>query len=142
MGNLNYPKIQTAIKKELYWTRTNGMDHQPPAHKYMATTGVIKFIQSGGICRYSLAISMIEVTDCVFSDKDLDDEDRSPPLLSASVHAQDGTDTVYCVRVRGNKQSFLDTASVLVDEETNKTWIADRKLRHNKRKRDAEGFRV
>jgi hypothetical protein len=42
------------------------------------------------------------------------------------------------IRVKGNKQSFPDTASVLADEATKKAYTADRKARRNKRKRDAE----
>jgi hypothetical protein len=102
----------------------------------------MKVLRDGGELTYSLFISMIEVTDCVFAELDPDDEERSPPLVSASVPAQDGTDAVYCIQVRGDKQSFKDTKSVLKDKKsraaTYATTKARRAERRAKRKRDAE----
>ena len=45
----------------------------------------IEVLRDGGKLKYSLFISMIEVEDCVFADMDPVDEDRPPPLVSASV---------------------------------------------------------
>ena len=74
----------------------------------------------------------------LIADIDPVDELRSPPLVSASVPAQNGTDEVYCIQVRGNKESFKDTASVLVDKKSIKNSNKVKKARHDKRKRDTE----
>jgi hypothetical protein len=102
----------------------------------------IEFLRDGGELKYSLFISMIEVEHCVFADIDPVDELRSPPLVSASVPAQNGTDAVYCIQVRGYKQSFKNTESVLKDKKSRDATYATTKERREKRKRDTEEARV
>jgi hypothetical protein len=92
---------------------------------------------SGEKCGYSLVLSIIRVTDCVFAAVDPDDPERSPPLVSASVPAHDGTDMVHRIRVRGNKQSFPDTPSVVEDRATNNVKNEKDKARRQERKRNA-----
>jgi hypothetical protein len=102
------------------------------------TAAEYELFQIGELKGFSLAISMIRTTDRVFADVDPDDAERSPPLVSASVLTPDGTDTGYRIRVRGNKQRFPDTASVVKDRATNKAKYEKDRARHQlKRKRNA-----
>jgi hypothetical protein len=96
-----------------------------------------KLFRSGKLKGWSLTLTMIRTTDCVFAAVDPDDPERSPPLVSASVPTHDGTGTVYRIRVRGNKQSFPDTPSVVADRKKNKAKYQKDKARRQKRKRDA-----
>jgi hypothetical protein len=102
------------------------------------TPSEIEVLRDGGELKYSLFISMIEVEDCVFAEIDPVDELRSPPLVSASVPTQDGTDEVYRIQVRGHKESFKDTDSVSKDKKSIVAKYATHKARHEKRKRDTE----
>jgi hypothetical protein len=101
------------------------------------TKAELKIFLSGGSCRYSLAISMIRVTDCVFTEIDTDNVERNSPLISASVAANDGTDTVYRIRVGGKGQPFPETPSVVEDKATLKSSRANTKARRSERKRKA-----
>jgi hypothetical protein len=105
------------------------------------TKAELKLFLSGELKGWSLVLSMIRTTDRIFADVDPDDPTRSPPLVSASVPTHDGTGTVYRIRVRGNKQRFPDTPSVLADRETNRlrreAKNARKKASRQKRKRDA-----
>ena len=74
----------------------------------------------------------------LIADIDPVDELRSPPLVSASVPAQDGTDAVYRIRVRGHKKSFKDTESVLKDKKSIAGYYATTKERRAKRRRDTD----
>jgi hypothetical protein len=100
-----------------------------------------KLFRSGKIKGWSLNLTMIRTTDRVFADFDPFDPERSPPLVSASVPTHDGTGTVYNIMVRGNKQRFPDTPSVLADMETNRLRRegskARKKARRQNRKRNA-----
>jgi hypothetical protein len=104
------------------------------------TADEYKLFRSGKIKGWSLTLTMIRTTDQVFSDVDPFDPERSPPLVSASVPTHDGK-TVYRIRVRGNKQRFPDTPSVLVDMETirlrRERSKARKKASRQKRKRNA-----
>jgi hypothetical protein len=92
---------------------------------------------SGKIKGWSLTLTMIRTTDRVFANVDTDDPTRSPPLVSASVPTHDGTGTVYRIRVRGNKQSFPDTPSVVADRAAIKAKKGKDKASRQKRKRNA-----
>jgi hypothetical protein len=101
------------------------------------TEAELKLFLSGELKGWSLVLTMIRTTDRVFADVDPFDPERSPPLVSASVPTHDGTGTVYRIRVRGNKQSFPDTPSVVEDTATNKAKYEKDKARRQKRKRNA-----
>jgi hypothetical protein len=101
------------------------------------TEAELKLFLSGELKGWSLVLSMIRTTDRVFAAVDPDNAERSPPLVSASVPTHDGTGTVYRIRVRGNKQSFPDTPSVVADRKKNKAKYEKDKARRQKRKRDA-----
>ena len=131
---------------QFYLENEIGMPHGMCLHKQAGagsrlqnsvTPSELELMLKGEKYIYSLAISMIEVTDCKFADTDPENEERSPPLLSASVPINDGTDTVYCIQVRGHKQSFQNTPSVLADKESNEASNAAKKERHKKRKLEA-----
>jgi hypothetical protein len=96
-----------------------------------------KLFRSGKLLGWSLNLTMIRTTDQVFSDIDPFDPERSPPLVSASVPTHDGTGTVYRIRVRGNKQRFPDTPSVVADRAAINDKKEKDKARRQKRKRDA-----
>jgi hypothetical protein len=101
------------------------------------TKAELKLFLSGELKGWSLVLSIIRVTDCVFAAVDPDDPERSPPLIAASVPTHDGTDTVYRIRVGGKNQSFPDTPSVVADRTTNKATKEKNNARHQKRKRGA-----
>ena len=83
-----------------------------------------------------VALSLIRVTSPTFADVDPVDPNRSPPLTSCKVTSHDGN-TTYNVVVRGDKQKFPDTKSVLADEVTNVAYRLKTIERRNKRKADA-----
>jgi hypothetical protein len=91
---------------------------------------------SGKIKGWSLTLTMIRTTDRVYADSDPDDPERSPPLIAASIPTDDGK-TVYRILVRGNKQRFPDTPSVVADRATNKAKYQKDKERRQNRKRNA-----
>jgi hypothetical protein len=133
---------------QLYLEDVIGMPHGLSLHKRVGagnrlkdsmTKSELKIFLRGGSCRYSLAISMIRVTDCVFAEMDTDDVERVSPLISASVAANDGTDTVYRIRVGGKGQPFPATPSVVEDKATMKARRANTKARRSERKRKADG---
>jgi hypothetical protein len=105
------------------------------------TPAEYKLFLRGKLKGWSLTLTMIRTTDRIFADVDPDDPERSPPLVSASVPTHDGTGTVYRIRVRGNKQRFPDTPSVVADRETNRlsreASKARKKVSRQKRKRGA-----
>jgi hypothetical protein len=101
------------------------------------TKAELKLFLSGELKGWSLVLSMIRTTDRIFADVDPDDPTRSPPLVSASVPAHDGTGTVYRIRVGGKKQRFPDTPSVVADRATNKAKNERNKERRQNRKRNA-----
>jgi hypothetical protein len=101
------------------------------------TEAELKLFLSGELKGWSLVLSMIRTTDRVFADVDPFDPERSPPLVSASIPTNDGTGTVYRIRVRGNKQRFPDTPSVVEDRATNKAKYEKDKARRQERKRGA-----
>jgi hypothetical protein len=103
------------------------------------TKAELKLFLSGELKGWSLVLSIIRVTDCVFAAVDPFDPTRSPPLVSASVLTLDGTDAGYRIRVRGNKQSFPDTPSVVADRATNKATREKTKARRQNLKRGAAG---
>ena len=80
---------------------------------------------------------MIRITSPTFADVDPSDPDRAPPLTSCSVVSHDGKKT-YNVIVRGNKQPFPDTKSVLEDKVKRARILAARKKRNVEKKRKAE----
>jgi hypothetical protein len=102
------------------------------------TPAELKLFLSGVSYRYSLAISMIRVTDCVFAEIDMKHVERPPPLISASVSANDGTGTLYKIRVG----PFPDTPSVVADKASVKASYAATNSRHRERKRKAEELTV
>jgi hypothetical protein len=133
---------------QLYLEDMIGMPHGLSLHKRVGagnrlkdsmTPAELKLFLSGVSCRYSLAISMIRVTDCVFAETDTDDVGRPMSLISASVAANDGTDTVYRIRVGGKGQPFPATPSVVEDKATMKARRATTNARHKERKRKADG---
>ena len=83
-----------------------------------------------------VALSLIRVSSPKFADVDPVDPKRSPPLTSCMVTSHDGS-TTYKVAVRGHKQKFRYTKSVLADEATNVARRLKNVVRHNKRKADA-----
>jgi hypothetical protein len=101
------------------------------------TAAEYKLFRCGKLKGWSLNLTMIRTTDQVFADFDPFDPERSPPLVSASVPTHDGTGTVYRIRVRGNKQRFPDTPSVVADRATNKAKYQKDKERRQNRKRNA-----
>jgi hypothetical protein len=136
---------------QLYLEDVIGMPHGLSLHKRVGagnrlngsmTKQELKIFLSGGSCRYSLAISMIRVTDCVFAEIDTDDVDRPPQLLSASVPANDGTDTVYRIRVGGKGRPFPDTLSVLADKATIKKYNTVTNARDQACKRKADEISI
>jgi hypothetical protein len=136
---------------QLYLEDVIGMPHGLSLHKRVGagnrlkdsmTKAELKVFLSGGSCRYSLAISMIRVTDCVFAEIDTGDVERPAPLLSASVPANDGTDTVYRIRVGGKGRPFPDTPSVVADKATMKARHTVTKARHQACKRKADEISI
>jgi hypothetical protein len=101
------------------------------------TAAEYKLFVSGKLKGWSLNLTMIRTTDRVFAIVDPFDPERSPPLVSASVPTHDGTGTVYRIRVRGNKQSFPDTPSVVADRKKIKAENERKKASRQKRKRGA-----
>jgi hypothetical protein len=101
------------------------------------TADEYKLFRSGKIKGWSLNLTMIRTTDRVFAEFDPFDPERSPPLVSASILTNDGTGTVYSIRVRGNKQRFPDTPSVVADGKKIKDKKEKDKARRQKRKRNA-----
>jgi hypothetical protein len=101
------------------------------------TADEYELLISGKIKGWSLTLTMIRTTDRVFADVDPDDPERPPPLVSASVPTHDGTGTVYRIQVRGNKQRFPDTPSVVADRKKIKAKQEKDKARHQTRKRNA-----
>ncbi|KAJ1465965.1 hypothetical protein T484DRAFT_1757033 [Baffinella frigidus] len=87
---------------------------------------------------YSLFVTLIEMRDPVFADE-VDPEDPTPTiprLLSATVigHMK-GIPTTFEIEVRGHKQPFRDTPSVLEDRKEVKRL--EKQSRVTKKKRDA-----
>jgi hypothetical protein len=99
---------------------------------------------AGSMCEYGktkpeatwVAISMIRVQSPKFADVDPVDPNRNPPLTSCTVTSHD-CKTDYKVAVRGDKQKFPRTTSVLKDEAKIKAWRLQNSTRHKKRKADA-----
>ena len=83
-----------------------------------------------------VGMTLIRVTSPTFADVDPVDPNRSPPLTSCTVTSHDGK-TDYKVAVRGDKQKFPDTKSVIEDEATNVASRLKDVERHKKRKADA-----
>jgi hypothetical protein len=83
-----------------------------------------------------VALTLIRVTSPTFADVDPVDPNRSPPLTSCTVTSHDGS-TTYKVAVRGDKQKFQGTKSVLADEATNAATRLHTSTRRKKRKADA-----
>jgi len=83
-----------------------------------------------------VALYLIRVSSPKFADVDPVDPNRSPPLKSCTVTSHDGK-TDYNVAVRGDKQKFQGTKSVLADEATYEATRLKTVVRHNKRKADA-----
>jgi len=83
-----------------------------------------------------VALSLIRVKSPFFADVDPVDPNRNPPLISCTVTSHDGK-IDYNVAVRGDKQKFQGTKSVLEDEAMNKAAQLQRNMRHKKRKADA-----
>ena len=80
-----------------------------------------------------VALSLIRVKSPKFADIEHSDAGRSPPLTSCTVTSHDGK-TDYKVAVRGHKQKFPDTKSVLADKTTNAASRLQNLTRHRKRK--------
>jgi hypothetical protein len=86
-------------------------------------------LAKGEACVYSVVLSMIRVISPTFADIDPSDPDRAPPLTSCSVVSHNGKQT-YNVVVRGDKQPFPDTKSVIADNaEIARKKAADKKRR-------------
>jgi len=83
-----------------------------------------------------VALSLIRVTSPKFADIDPVNPNRYPPLKSCIVTSFDGK-TDYKVAVRGDKQKFQGTKSVLVDEAMIAATRLKTLTRRNKRKADA-----
>ena len=80
-----------------------------------------------------VALSLIRVKNPKFADIDPVNPNRNPPLKSCSVTSHDGKNT-YKIAVRGDKQKFQGTKSVLTDEATNVATRLKNVVRRNKRK--------
>ena len=83
-----------------------------------------------------VALSLIRVTSLKFAEVDLVYPTRSPPLTSCTVTSHNGENT-YNVSVRGPKQKFPSTKSVLEDEAKIAATRLQTKMRRKKRKADA-----
>jgi hypothetical protein len=86
-----------------------------------------------GKCR--VVLSIIRITSPTFADVDPSDPDRAPPLTSFSVVSHNGKQT-YNVVVRGHKQPFPDTKSVIADKAKIKRDKATTKKRHAEERAD------
>jgi len=83
-----------------------------------------------------VALSIIRVKKPNFADVDPVHPNRFPPLQSCTVTSHDGK-MDYNVAVRGDKQKFQGTKSVLADEATNAAGRLTTSTRHKRRKADA-----
>jgi len=83
-----------------------------------------------------VALSLIRVKSPTFADIDPSNANRYLPLTSCQVTSHDGQ-TTYDVSVRGNKQKFSDTNSVIADEAKNAASRLQASTRRNKRKAEA-----
>jgi hypothetical protein len=92
-------------------------------------------LAKGEACVYSVVLSMIRVISPTFADIDPSDPDRAPPLTSCSVVSHNGKQT-YNVVVRGHKQPFPDTKSVIADKAKIKRDKATTKKRHAEERAD------
>jgi hypothetical protein len=90
-------------------------------------------IKNGEACIHSVALSMIRISSPTYASVDASDAERSPPLTSCTVRSHDGK-TTYKVCVRGDKQQFPDTKSVLADNISNTDLCNARVNRKRKRK--------
>jgi hypothetical protein len=86
-------------------------------------------------------MTLLRVTSPTFADVDPVDPNRSPPLTSCTVTSHDGK-TDYKVAVRGHKEKFPDTKSVIEDEATNVANRLRDAERHKKRKADEMSAKV
>jgi hypothetical protein len=86
-----------------------------------------------GTCR--VVLSIIRITSPTFADVDPSDPDRAPPLTSCSVVSHNGKQT-YNVVVRGHKQPFPDTKSVIADKAKIKRGKGTTNKRHTEERTD------
>jgi hypothetical protein len=84
-----------------------------------------------------VALSLIRVASPKFAEVDPVDPTRSPPLTGCQVTSFDGT-TTYDVSVRGPKQKFQDTKSVIEDDAKIAAERLQKAARHKKRKADTK----
>jgi hypothetical protein len=89
--------------------------------------------EKGEACLYSLVLSLVKVNSPTFADVDPIIPDRAPPLTACSVTSHDGK-TTYNVSVRGHKQEFPDTESVIRDRASKQKIRDTTNERHKKRK--------
>lgn len=89
--------------------------------------------EKGEACIYSLVLALIKVNSPIFADVDPIDPDRAPPLTSCCVISHDGKVT-YNVSVRGHKQEFPNTESVMKDNASKQKYRDGNNKRHRKRR--------
>ncbi|KAJ1465883.1 hypothetical protein T484DRAFT_1757106 [Baffinella frigidus] len=137
----------TCIEGEMqYYLEDLGMPHGVRLHQKAGAGSRLPGSESvheknrlakGETIIYSLFVTLIEMRDSVFADE-VDPKDPTPTiprLLSATVVGnKDGGETVFNVVVRGHKQPFRDTTSVLEDrkevKQKGKHKYANTKKRH------------
>jgi hypothetical protein len=90
-------------------------------------------IANGEACIYSVALTMVRTYSATYASVDPSDTERPPPLSSCCVRSHDG-ETTYNVCVRGNRQSFAATKSVIADKDSNVAASIARVDRKRKRK--------
>ena len=112
-----------------------GMPHGMCLHQKVGAGNRVKYGKKKPEATW-VALSLIRVKDPKFADIDPVDLNRSPPLTSCTVTSHDGK-TDYNVSVRGDKQNFQDTKSVIADKAKNVENALVRRNRKQKRKADA-----
>ena len=101
-------------------------------------------VGAGSRCEYGItnpettwvALTLIRVQSPTFADIDPSNANRYPPLIKCQVTSHHGQ-TTYDVSVRGNKQPFPATKSVIEDDAKIAAERLQKAARHKKRKADA-----
>jgi hypothetical protein len=121
--------LQRYIEKEM------GMSHGLCLHQKAGAAPKLEYGSTNPETTW-VAVSLIRLTSPTFADVDHVDPNRSPPLLTCTITSHDGKIT-YNVGVRGDKQKFPCTKSVVADEAKNAASRLHTSTRRKKRKADA-----
>ena len=121
--------LQRYIEKEM------GMSHGLCLHQKAGAAPKLEYGSTNPETTW-VAVSLIRLTSPTFADVDHVDPNRSPPLLTCTITSHDGKIT-YNVGVRGDKQKFPCTKSVVADEAKKAASRLHTSTRRKKRKADA-----